>query len=170
MQIVCQVVFVAVREWRVSPIIETPGWHGWVRELACNEGDVPRWLPVSDARLNQERPARSRHRSQTSHPCCQGRCGCVHVWMFGCINNHKSLRCCCFFQYIHIDHTLTVADMLYCRHTVCWLSQWFPEPVAFWVEWRLCLIVSIFTDPFPRGSSPSYSLNEEICFSTSSKT
>lgn len=35
-------------------IIQTPGWHGWVRELAYNEGDVPQLLPVSDASLNQE--------------------------------------------------------------------------------------------------------------------
>lgn len=35
-------------------ITQTPGWHGWVRELAHNEGDVPQLLPVSDASLNQE--------------------------------------------------------------------------------------------------------------------
>lgn len=36
-------------------IVQTPGWHGWVRELAYNEGDVPQLQPVSDASLNQER-------------------------------------------------------------------------------------------------------------------
>lgn len=39
-------------EWCQIP--ETPGWHGWVMELAHNEGDVPQLLPVSDASLNQE--------------------------------------------------------------------------------------------------------------------
>lgn len=34
--------------------MQTPGWHGWVRDLAYNEGDVPQLLPVSDACLNQE--------------------------------------------------------------------------------------------------------------------
>lgn len=38
----------------VCRITQTPGCHGWVRELADNEGDVPQLLPVSDACLNQE--------------------------------------------------------------------------------------------------------------------
>ena len=35
-------------------ISQTPGWHGWVSELAHNKGDVPQLLPVSVASLNQE--------------------------------------------------------------------------------------------------------------------
>lgn len=38
----------------VLRITQTPEWHGRVRELAHNEGDVPQLLPVSDTSLNQE--------------------------------------------------------------------------------------------------------------------
>lgn len=47
---VCVCVFLC---W-VCQIIQNPGCHGWVRELAHNEGDVPQLLPVSNASLNQE--------------------------------------------------------------------------------------------------------------------
>lgn len=42
------------RLYWVCQISPTPGWHGWVRELAHNKGDVPHLLPVSVASLNQE--------------------------------------------------------------------------------------------------------------------
>lgn len=48
---VCACVYI---ECVVCQITQTPGWHGWVRELAYNEGDVPQLLPVSDASLIQE--------------------------------------------------------------------------------------------------------------------
>ena len=50
----CVCVCVCAHLCWVCQIIQTPGCHGWVRELAHNEGDVPQLLPVSDASLNQE--------------------------------------------------------------------------------------------------------------------
>lgn len=59
-RVLCQVVPVCVCVCACAhacvecQIIQTPGWHGRVRELAYNEGDVPQLLPVSDGSLNQE--------------------------------------------------------------------------------------------------------------------
>lgn len=106
----------------VCQIIQTPGWHGWVRDLAHNEGDVPQLLPVSDASLNQEWRERSWHCLQTSHSCCQGRCVgaylCVCVCVSGYITDSESL-----VWYLFIKQCMTYfhADSVY---SVCGVSVW----------------------------------------------
>lgn len=70
----------------VCQITQTPGWHGWVRELAHNEGDVPKSLPVSVAGLNQARREKLVNELLSRQMwACECLCACLcraHKWFW----------------------------------------------------------------------------------------
>lgn len=122
----------------VCQIIETPGWHGWVSELAHNEGDVPQLLPVSDTSLNQEwreKLTLLENKSLLSRQ--MWACVCVHacalVWV------HQRL----WIIGLKSFYTQTVYGILSCRHAQFLSCQWVwsrLKPCGQSV-WTLCLSV-----------------------------
>lgn len=156
----CQVVPLWARLCWVCQIIQTPGWHGWVRELAHNEGDVPQLLPVSDSSLNQEWREKSTLLAHKSSLLSRQMWVCI-VCVCVLVRAHGWF---CIFSLI--SYTQTVCDMRPCTHA--WLvdlSVTAVEPTALWAEmWTFCLSVSAFTDPLPPGcSSSSHDLSERTC-------
>lgn len=129
----------------VCQIIQTPGWHGWVRELAYNEGDVPQLLPVSDASLNQEWREVDIASKKVTVVVKADMCDCLSWY----INESKSLVWYIFY------HNQKVYNILSCRRTLCLFHQWL---------WLPCVdLMFAFTDPLPLRCSSSYNLNERIC-------
>lgn len=97
---------------QVCQIPQTPGWHGWVRELAYNEGDVPQLLPVSDASLNQEWREKLTLLANKSSLLSR------QMWAHICKGVNEFINGSESFY-----HPQTVYDTLACRDTQCLLQK-----------------------------------------------